>query len=97
MTVSRYQRDSIIGEPQRLATAAATLRIRQAISAGTIATREITLTEGQRLDTLAGQLYGDGQLWWGLAAASGIGWWLQAPPGTRILAPTDIDAVMRLV
>jgi hypothetical protein len=96
MAVSRYQKDTIIGSPQRLATANAVLRIRQSVNAGTLATRELVLAEGQRLDTLAGQLYGDGQLWWVIAAASGIGWWLQVPPGTRILAPTDIDAALRL-
>jgi hypothetical protein len=97
MAVSRYRKDTIIGTPQRLSTAAATLRIRQAVSAGTLATRELVLVEGQRLDALAGQIYGDGQLWWVLAAASGIGWGLQVPPGTRVLVPTDIDAALRLV
>jgi len=97
MATSRYRKDTIIGTPQRLSTAAATLRIRQAVNSGALATREFVMTEGQRLDTLAGQLYGDGQLWWVIAAASGIGWWLQVPPGTRILAPTDIDATLRLV
>ena len=97
MAVSRYQKDAIVGSPQRLATAAAVPRIRAAIAAGVLATREITLTEGDRLDTLAGRLYGDGQLWWVLAAASGVGWWLQVPPGTRIVAPLDINEVMRYV
>jgi hypothetical protein len=97
MAVSRYQKDTIISTPQRLSTAEAVPRIRRAVAAGTLATRELVLTEGQRLDNLAGSLYGDGRLWWVIAAASGIGWWLQAPPGTRILIPVDINAVMRLV
>jgi len=97
MAVSRYQKDTIIGRPQRLSTAEGVLRIRQAIAAGLLTTREFTLTEGQRLDTLGGQLYGDGQLWWVIAAASGIGWWLQVPPGTRLLVPTDIDETLRYV
>jgi hypothetical protein len=97
MAVSRYQKDTIISTPQRLSTAEAVPRIRRAVTAGTLATRELVLTEGQRLDNLAGSLYGDGRLWWVIAAASGIGWWLQAPPGTRILVPVDINAVMRLV
>lgn len=97
MAISRYQKDTIIGSPQRLATAEAVQRIRQAVANGTITTREISLVEGQRLDHLAGQYYGDGQLWWIIAAASGIGWWLQTPPGTRILVPTDIGSVLRLV
>lgn len=97
MAISRYQRDTIIGAPKRLSSATAVLRIRQAINVGALATREITLIEGQRLDALAGQIYGDGQLWWVIAAASGIGWWLQVPPGTRVVVPTDINEVMRYV
>jgi hypothetical protein len=97
MAVSRYQKDTIIGAPRRLSTAAAVLRIRQSIAAGLIPTRELVLTEGQRLDHLAGNLLGDGRLWWVLAATSNIGWGLQVPPGTRLLIPTDIGRVMELV
>jgi len=97
MAVSRYRRDQIIGTPQRLASSQAILRIRQAIAAGAIPTREIVTTAGQRLDHLAGQLYGDGKLWWVLAVASDIGWWLQVPPGTRLIVPTDIESTLRLV
>lgn len=97
MAVSRYQKDTIIGAPQRLSTAEAVNRIRRAQAAGFIPTRELILVEGQRLDQLAGQLYGDGRLWWILAATSNIGWGLQVPPGTRILIPQDIGRVLELV
>lgn len=97
MAVSRYQRDTIIGAPSRLSTAEAVSRIRRALTAGLITTKEITLVEGQRLDHLAGQLYGDGRLWWILAATSNIGWGLQVPPGTRIVIPQDISRVLELV
>jgi hypothetical protein len=97
MSVSRYQRDSITGSPQRLASADAVLRIRQAVANGQITTRELVLVEGQRLDQIAGELYGDGLLWWVIAAASNIGWCLQTPPGTRLLVPTDISAALRFV
>jgi hypothetical protein len=97
MAVSRYQKDTIIGAPKRLSTAAAVLRIRQSVTAGLIPTRELVTVEGQRLDHLAGNLLGDGRLWWVLAATSNIGWGLQIPPGTRLLIPTDISTVMELV
>ena len=97
MAVSRYQKDQIIGAPQRLASPQAMLRVRQAIANGSITTREIVTTEAQRLDHIAGDLYGDGKLWWVIAIASGIGWWLQVPPGTRLLVPTNINSVMAVV
>tara|TARA_Y100001973_G_C5204994_1_gene340815 strand:+ start:4715 stop:5011 length:297 start_codon:yes stop_codon:yes gene_type:complete len=55
------------------------------------------LKEGERLDTIAGQVYGSATLWWVIAAASGIGWGLQVPPGTLIRVPTDLSKVLALV
>lgn len=62
-------------------------RIRDSIEAGSVSFESRVLQEGERLDTIAGQAYGDSTLWWVIAAASGIGWSLQVPPGTRILIP----------
>jgi nucleoid-associated protein YgaU len=87
----------IFGTIPHLTSAEATLRIRSAVSAGRLATREVVLAEGQRLDQLAGQFYGDGRYWWVIAAASGIGWPNQVPPGTRLLVPVDISAALGLV
>lgn len=97
MAISRYQKDTIIGDQGRVSTASAVAKIRQATASGLIATRETTLADGQRLDQLAGELYGDGKLWWVIAATSGIGWWMQVPPGTRLLVPTDINAALRFI
>ncbi len=97
MAVSRYRKDTIIGTPQRLATAGAIQRLRDAQTTGAIATREIVTVEGQRLDQIAGELWGDGKLWWVIAITSGIGWWLQVPPGTRLLVPVDINEALRFV
>jgi hypothetical protein len=54
------------------------------------------LKEGERLDTLAGSMYGDAGYWWVLAAASGIGWGLQVPPGTVIYIP-NLSEVLQYV
>ena len=40
---------------------------------------------GDRFFKLAHKYYGDSSLWWIIAAASGIGWGLQCPPGTSFL------------
>ena len=55
------------------------------------------LESGERLDTLAGQYYKDSSYWWVLAAASGIGWGLQLPPGTIIRIPINISEVVGLL
>ena len=51
------------------------------------------LRERERLDVLAGQIYGDARYWWVLAAASDIGWGLQVPPGTLIRIPQLSDVI----
>ena len=48
------------------------------------------LEEGERLDYLSGIYYGDSSYWWVLAAASGIGYALQVPPGTVLRVPTSL-------
>jgi len=58
--------------------------------------KTFTTTGFDRLDALAGVLYGEGRYWWVLAAASNVGWSLQVPPGTIITVP-DLRAVERLV
>ena len=54
-------------------------------------------SDRERLDILAGKYYGDGTLWWVIAAASGIGWGLQVPPDTYLIIPTDLSQISALV
>jgi nucleoid-associated protein YgaU len=79
------------------ASAMAIVRIRKAMAAGQVNYKVIVLKENQRLDRLAGSLYGDGRLWWVIAAASGIGWAWQVPPGTQLRVPTDVGQFMGLI
>lgn len=97
MPVSRYSKSQIIGAPERISTSDYVSTIRSAISSGALTCTESVLLEGQRLDHIAAQRYGDARYWWIIAAASNIGWPLQAPPGTRILVPVSLDQVMRLL
>lgn len=68
-----------------------------AASTGSLKCKVFTMNSTQRLDTLAGKYYGNSQYWWIIAAASGIGWGLQVPPGTLIRIPESADAAQNLV
>lgn len=97
MAVNRYARDARIGLGTSLATARVTPRIRAALKSGVIVPVSQVITTGEdRLDTLAGAIYGDGRLWWLLAAASDIGWGMQVPPGTvvNVVRIEDLDKVL---
>ena len=96
MSVSqRYSNTPKIAAGKQYGTAVAHSSIRRAVQQGQIGTREHTLREGERLDTIAGRVYGNSRLWWIIAAASGIGWGLQVPPGTLLLIPTDLRQVSK--
>lgn len=96
MAFSRYARTPILKLGEQYGTSVSQTTIRQAIANGSIKTREIVLRGAERLDTLAGSVYGDGRYWWILAAASDIGWALQVPPGTIIRIP-DLNDIASLV
>lgn len=95
MTINRYARTTILAS-KRYGTSFAVPVIRQNIDNGNIRTEELILSERERMDTLAGKFYGDGRLGWVIAAASNIGWQLQAPPGTLILIP-NIEDVAKFI
>lgn len=48
---------------------------------------------GKRLDHYAQEYYEDAGNWWLIAAASGIGWWLQVPEGVVLKIPSDLEEV----
>ena len=91
MTISRYQDDNVVNFGKNYGTATAMTAIRNGIKNGTIDFSTAILRGGERLDTVAGEVYGDGRLWWILAAASDIGWCAQVPAGTFIVIPNPQD------
>ena len=93
---SRYSRTSVLGFGSQYGTATAVAAVRAAVRAGSIPVKEILLAGADRLDTLAGAIYGDSRYWWILAATSDIGWGLQLPTGT-IIKIADLGDVLRLV
>ena len=97
MAFSRYKRDRVAPDNKGLYSPGAVIALRLAIAAKTIGIeRTIITTQADRLDTIAGALYGDGRYWWVLAAASNIGWGLQVPAGTLILVPglKDVEKIV---
>ena len=96
MAVSRYTRTTRFDGGSVIGVGRAGRRIFAAIEQGRIPAQVMVVREGQRLDTISHEVYGDSQYWWVIAAASGIGWWLQVPPGTEIIVPNLNDA-MRFV
>ena len=97
MGLRRYNRTALIMAGRQYATPRATAMIQKAMASGRISYSEHVCTELERLDILAGKKYGDGRLWWVIAAASGIGWGLQVPPGTRLLLPNNLGEIARIV
>ena len=88
MAIRRYSRTPILNFGAQFGTSQAREQIQAAIKNGTIQGKKIVLRGSERLDTMAGVIYGDGSLWWILAAASNIGWGLQVPPGTVLTIPS---------
>ena len=93
MSFSRYRKDGLVQGGKLRGTSIGLIKLRRRLQRGEITTQTVVLKEGQRLDQLAQQAYGDGRLWWVIAAASGIGWWMQAPPGTRVLVPISLEQI----
>jgi hypothetical protein len=96
MTFSRYSRTRVYGLGERYGTSRYIPIIRDGIDEGRLRYEETVLDESMRIDILAGNHYEDGRLWWVIAAASGIGWALQVPPGTLIRVP-NLDDVNDLL
>jgi hypothetical protein len=83
----------VIGLGYQYGSSRTITRIRAAIKAGSLGYKEMILRGVQRLDTIAGEEYGEGRYWWVIAAASDIGWGMQVPAGTALKIPNLTDAL----
>ena len=89
----RYGKTSLIKGGKQYGTAFGCNSLYHACRKGLINTKIVVSRQGQRLDILAALNYGNAQLWWVIAAASGVGWGLQIPPGTLVKIPTNLEQV----
>lgn len=96
MAFSRYSRSPILAFGAQYGTSRAREAIQSAISKGQISYKTMVVRGVERLDTIAGSVYGEGRYWWILAAASNIGWGMQVPPGTIIKIP-ELSAIAALI
>ena len=94
MSISRYALNSKIKSSKGLATSANMSKIFNACEKNFIKYEIFVIEESQRLDQLAGLAYQSSSYWWVIAAASGIGWALQVPPGTVLRIPVNLADVL---
>ena len=97
MAFSRYALLGKVKNNTGLETSVNMSRIHRAVEQKQIDVTVLVLEEGQRLDQIAGVFYNDSGYWWVIAAASGIGWALQLPPGTVLRIPNNIGDVLGLL
>tara|TARA_R100000808_G_C2155265_1_gene167287 strand:+ start:5421 stop:5717 length:297 start_codon:yes stop_codon:yes gene_type:complete len=97
MAFSRYNKTSRLAMGHHYGTQRSMWPLYKAAQEGRLSTSEYVTKEGDRLDQLAGKYYGNGRYWWVIAAASGIGWGIQVPPGIVLTIPDNISQVEGLV
>ena len=93
--MNRYATTPIVNGVR--ASARTSQLIYNAVKTKNIAVVQRPLKEGERLDSIAGKVYGNATYWWVIAAASGIGWGCQVPPGTWLRIPVNLSDVMGLM
>lgn len=96
MTLRRYDRTTIFGSSKRYGTSFLLPIIRKNVELGNIRITEMVSKENDRLDILAGRLYGDARLWWVICVCSNIGYVPQVPPGTLLKIP-NLEDIQRYV
>jgi hypothetical protein len=94
--INRYLNAPRLNNGKSFGTTEMARKVWNAVESGNVEFVFHKMQENERLDILAGQIYGEGRNWWIIAAASGIGWGLQVPPGTILRIPTSLDFIREL-
>jgi len=87
MGVSRYMASTKLKGGTVFGSIDLASRIRKGIENRSITYTTYIIKEDERIEQIAGRVYGQSSYWWAIAAASGIGWGLQVPPGTLLKIP----------
>jgi len=96
MGVGRYTFSGLFNNGEGKANPRVSSKIYIGVTSGQISFTAKKLNRFERLDSLAAEAYGDPSYWWIIAAASGIGWGLQLPPGTIVRIPSNLSQVLTL-
>lgn len=96
MAFTRYTRSPVLNFGAQFGSSRAREAVQSAMKNGQLPVKQMIVRGAERLDTIAGVVYGDARYWWILAAASNIGWGMQVPVGTIINIPA-LPAVAALV
>ena len=96
MPFGRYTSIPKINRKRQYGTSRASPALFFAVENGSLKYTPRKLVGGERLDTIAFDVYGDSRYWWVIAAATGIGWCLQVPAGTLLRVPTNLDQALRI-
>jgi len=96
MSIGRYTFAAPINKGEGKANPRISNKIYLGVMQGTIPFKAQKLKRGQRLDNISAEFYGSSIYWWVIAAASGIGWGLQSPPGTIIRVPSNLGQILAI-
>ena len=97
MAISRYEYSTSIRAGKGFSKPENLHLISQAVDQGFITCDTYVIKSKERLDQIAGAVYGNSSYWWVIAAASRIGWAMQLPQGTILSVPKDINDVFEVL
>ena len=97
MGIGRYTFTNRFNRGEGISNPRSSSKIFRAVESGQISVTFARLGGAQRLDSIAYEKYGDPSYWWIIAAASGIGYGLQASAGAYLRIPNNLADVFRIV
>ena len=97
MAISRYEYSKSINNGKGIGKPYNMHLISRYVDRGLIPYTTYVIKSSERLDQLAGAVYGDSSYWWVIAAASKIGWAMQLPQGTLLRIPKNLTEVIEIL